>query len=171
VALPPLPMAPPEIPTVHHQGFFASIAAMFRGSSGEPHGGAPYSERRAVSISDGRGFNLSVIGESHHQMALRRVSNGRRERGEDLVFRAWLLPDIGNPYDSKAVVVLLDDGKAIGHLPREWASEYHVPLIELRNQGYAPWCRATLIGGYREKKSFGVLLDVRDPHDGLLMPF
>ena len=98
-------------------------------------------------------------------------SDGRRERGEEVVFRAWLIRDKENPYDPNAVVVLLDDGKRIGHLEREWAVEYQAPLDARWRDGLAPYCRARLVGGCGDKEHFGVLLDVRDPKDGLVAPF
>src|SRR5262245_22659453 len=101
----------------------------------------------------------------------RRIADGRTGPGIDVRFRAWLLPDSNNPYDSNAVAILTDDGMRVGHLPREWAKEYHLPLAELRSQDFAPYCVATVIGGYGHKKSFGVLLDIRDPKDGLVAAF
>lgn len=59
----------------------------------------------------------------------------------------------------------------VGHLPREYAKEYQAPLAELQHQGHAPYCVATVIGGYAHKTHFGVLLDLRDPRDGLIAPF
>jgi hypothetical protein len=82
-----------------------------------------------------------------------------------------LLPDSNNPYDSNAVAIVTDDGKRVGHLPREWAKEYRAPLADLQLQDLAPYCVATVIGGYAHKKHFGVLLDIRDPKDRLLAAF
>jgi HIRAN domain-containing protein len=127
--------------------------------------------RRPVDVSDGRGFNLEVVGESHHQLTLRRIADGRTGPGIDVLFRAWLLPDSNNPYDSNAVAIVTDDGMRVGHLPREWAQEYHGPLADMQSQDFAPYCVATVIGGYGHKKHFGVLLDIRDPKDGLVAAF
>ena len=169
VALPALPTTPPTLARRQNGGFLAQLRRLLSGTATEPE--PVGATRRPVSIADGRGFNLSVVGESHCQMPLRRVSNGRRERGEEVVFRAWLVPDAGNPYDVNAVAVLLDDGKRIGHLAREWAEEYRAPLDELYREGLAPHCRAKLIGGCGTKASFGAVLDIRDPKDGLVAPF
>jgi hypothetical protein len=171
VVLPPLLGTPPTLSKQQQTDEFISeqLGRLLSGARTEPK--PPEPSRRPVSISDGRGFNLGIVGESHCQLVLRRVSDGRRERGEEVVFRAWLVPDLGNRYDPKAVVVLLDDGKRIGHLGREWAEEYQAPLDVLYREGLAPYCRAKLIGGCGDKASFGVLLDVRDPKDGLVAPF
>ena len=166
VQLPSLPATAPTLGARGKSGFGAFFRRLI-GASNE----TTRAPRRPVGISDGRTFNLSVVGESNYQMSLRRVSNGRRERGEEVVFRVWLVPDVGNPYDANAVAVLLDDGKQVGHLAREWATEFAAPLRELYDDGLAPYCRAKLTGGYAEKAHFGVVLDVRDPREGLIAPF
>ena len=104
-------------------------------------------------------------------MTLRRIADGKTGPGIDVLFRAWLLPDATNPYDSNAVAVVTDDCMRVGHLPREWAKEYHAHLADLQSHDFAPYCVATVIGGYGHKKSFGVLLDIRDPKDGLVAAF
>jgi hypothetical protein len=104
-------------------------------------------------------------------MTLRRIAGNRRERREEVIFRAWLLPDPQNSYDSNAVAVALDDGQCIGYLAREFAAEFQSPLLQLDDEGFVCHCRAKLIGGYGDKRSLGVLLDVRDPREGLRVPF
>jgi hypothetical protein len=144
------------------------LLGVTRASSLNEHGG---DARRPLDISDGRGFNVAVVGESHYQLPLRRIADGKTGPGVDVVFRAWLLPDPGNPYDRNAVAILTDDGMRVGHLSREHAKEYHAPLAALEAEGHAPYCVATVIGGYAHKAHFGVLLDVRDPRDGLMAAF
>jgi hypothetical protein len=74
-------------------------------------------EKRPLDISTHTGgFDLAVVGESHYQMTLRRLAGYRRQRRQEVVFRAWLLPDTQNPYDGNAVVVVLDDGQSLGTL-------------------------------------------------------
>jgi hypothetical protein len=54
----------------------------------------------------------------------------RRERGEDVVFRAWLLADANNPCDSNAVAIVLNDGKQAGHLAADWRrNKYYEPEL------------------------------------------
>jgi hypothetical protein len=167
-SLPPLPDVPPSLQR-RSRASLVRLLARLLGRSAEPSNVT--TTLRPVDISDGRGFNVSVVGESHHQMTLRRIADGRTGPGIDVLFRAWLLAESTNPYDSNAVAIATDDGKQVGYLPREWAKEYHAPLSELRSQDFAPYCVATVIGGYGHKKSFGVLLDVRDPKHGLVSAF
>jgi HIRAN domain len=129
-------------------------------------------EKRPLDISTHTGgFDLAVVGESHYQMTLRRLAGYRRQRRQEVVFRAWLLPDTQNPYDGNAVVVVLDDGQQLGHLDRDYAAEFQPALLQLDAEGFVCHCRAKLIGGYGDKPSIGVLLDVRDPRQDLRVPF
>jgi hypothetical protein len=166
-SLPPLPDVPPSLTRSGRGSFLSFLAGLF-GRSAEP---PDVEKRRPIDISDGRGFNLAVVGESHHQLTLRRIADGKNGPGVDVLFRAWLLPEPGNPYDANAVAIVTDDAKRVGYLAREWAKEYHSPLADLQSEDYAPYCVATVIGGYGHKKSHGVLLDIRDPKDGLLAAF
>jgi hypothetical protein len=124
-------------------------------------------DKRPLCISTGGDFGLAVVGESHYQMTLRRLAGNRRERQQEVIFRAWLLPDPQNPYDTNAVVVALDDGQRVGHLDRKYAVEFQPELRQLDAEGYVCYCRAKLIGGYGDRRFLGVLLDVRDPREGL----
>jgi hypothetical protein len=168
VELPPLPATPPRLRPRDDRSLSALLRRLISGAPPDVPAGP---QRRPVGVSDGRGFNLSIVGEANYQLSLRRLSAGRRERGDEVVFRAWLVPEPGNIYDPNAVAVLLDDGKRVGYLAREWAAEYIAPLQELCNSGLAPHCRAKLTGGHGDKTHFGVVLDVRDPNDGLIGAF
>jgi tetratricopeptide (TPR) repeat protein len=161
--LPPLPTLPP------------SLGRRSRGLLARLFGRAdttPRAEKRALDISTGTGgYDLAVVGESQYQMTLRRLAGNRRERREEVLLRAWLLPEPHNPYDRNAVAVVLDDGQCVGYLAREFAGEFQPALLELEAEGFACYCRAKLVGGYGDKRSLGVVLDVRDPRDGLRAPF
>lgn len=169
-ALPPLPATPPALSGAKPQSSFIVALSRWMGKPADVVE-EPVVQLRPLDVTDGRGFNLSIVGESHYQLTLRRIGDGRSSPNAEILFRAWLVPDPQSPYDPNAVAVMTDDGKRVGHLDRDFAREYQPPLLELGRQGYAPHCVAKLIGGYGHKKHFGVMLDVRDPREGLLSAF
>ena len=67
-----------------------------------------------------------------------------------------------NPADRNAVRVCAAGGKTVGYFSRDYAIEYGDVFKFLADHGFVGACRAKLIGGIGRKKSYGVLLDVRD---------
>jgi hypothetical protein len=71
---------------------------------------------------------------------------------------ARLIREPDNPFDRNAVMVEID-GQTVGYLDRAAARRYHRRLLPLAEPIQLP---AKLIGGTREKPSFGVILDHRE---------
>lgn len=124
--------------------FFRRLLARVRPASPEP----PKEQRTEWN---GYGF-LGVVGESQYQPALKRIA----EVG--LECEATLTPEPDNPFDGNAVVVKIR-GEVVGYLPRSHARRYQRRLLALSEPCRCP---AKLIGGTRDKPSFGVLLDHRE---------
>jgi hypothetical protein len=95
---------------------------------------------------------LGAVGESQYQPALRQVA-----RNGPLCWAA-LVPEPENLFDSNAVAVKIQ-GQTVGYLARADARRYQRRLLALAQSLEVP---AKLIGGTRDKPSFGVLLDCRE---------
>ncbi len=112
----------------------------------------PLSRRRLSA--DGR---LSVVGESHYQPALHRLTNGAEignDLSEHLQVVAILVPETENPHDNNAVRVdvATENGAAtVGHLSRYDAPVYQAALLALRNDGYVGTCPGRITGGGRHR--------------------
>jgi hypothetical protein len=112
---------------------------------------------QAFDLSDRRGdTDFHIVGESRYQPELRRVAKSGR------LFTAVLMPEPTNPYDRNAICVTAEAGKTVGYLDRAWAVEYQEVFALLARHGRVGACRAKLIGGVGNKKSYGVLLNLRD---------
>lgn len=127
----------------------------------------PIGDERHVDLGSGRGYSTGITGESRRQAVLRRLSAGRRERGDDVSFIAVLIPEPENPYDPNAVRVDIQGGDQIGYLAREDAMDYRTVFKALAETQKVGVCRAKLIGGTSDKPSFGVMVDLKAP-DALL---
>lgn len=108
------------------------------------------------------GFS-SVVGESNYQEALARTARLAQkevdEEGEERpCFRAILVREPSNPYDTRAVAVYSRAG-LIGYAPRgsQWCELLDV--LARRGHGGAA-CRANLCGG-DAGRSWGVVLHAR----------
>jgi hypothetical protein len=109
-------------------------------------------------FSDDDDFETEVVGESfrQHELCALGARIGSDSRGRR-TFMARLRPDPHNPHDPNAVaVVAADNNDHLGHLPRELAVIYQLPLLT-RGGADAP---AILCGGIGRKASLGVWLDL-----------
>ena len=108
--------------------------------------------RQLPTAMDGYGY-LSIVGESQYQGALRMIATkyGR-------ICWAKLVPEPDNPFDRNAVMIEIS-GYTVGYLSRGEAKRYQRRLLPLAEPIQVP---AKLIGGTRDKASFGVLLDHRE---------
>jgi hypothetical protein len=107
---------------------------------------------------------LKAKGASYYQQAVE-AACGRRD-GEKIFFdcEATLVPEPDNIRDPNAVRVEIG-GRLVARLAREDAPEYQPLLLELREAGYIPLCRAVIVGRDvndpdSETTNLGVLLDV-----------
>jgi hypothetical protein len=124
----------------------------------------PIADDSCIDVGLGRGFSVGVVGESHRQSALHDLSNGRRERDEEVDFTAELVLEPENPVDRHAVKVCIKGGAQVGYLSRDDAVHYHIALEALAKSGQRAICRARLVGGTADKPSIGVVLDLRAAH-------
>lgn len=102
------------------------------------------------------GCGFAIVGESNYQPMLRRLAKHGRN------FRALLIPEPGNSYDSNAIAVWAETGGPIGYLSRENALEYRGVFAFLTEHQHVGLCRAKLIGGTPGKNTYGVLIDLRE---------
>jgi hypothetical protein len=136
---------------------------------------------RALSVSTlHAGGLVPVVGESHRQEALEAVSKTAtdaapflrdlcdfalevaQDEPERRWFRAVLVREPENPYDSNAVAVYAEGGRHVGYLSREHASDYHQVFESLAKRGCKGGaCPAMLTGG--GTKSYGVVLALSSP--------
>ena len=106
-------------------------------------------------------FHQEIVGEASYQDELRRIADGRTERGERVEFRAVLVPEPENRYDKNAVAVFAEGGGVVGYLDRELAAQRQADIIaHIRNNKSHPCCMAAMFGGLGEKPSIGVWLDI-----------
>lgn len=106
-------------------------------------------------------FQQAIVGEASYQDELRRIADGRTERGERVEFRAVLVPEPENNYDKNAVAVYAESGGVVGYLDRELAAERQAGIIaHIRDKKSHPCCMAAMFGGLDEKPSIGVWLDI-----------
>ena len=105
-------------------------------------------------------FDVEVVGESNYQAAIG-VAAGV-ESGDPLL--ADLVPEDGNPHDSRAVRVDLL-GRTVGYLSRDDARAFRRRLSSRKLTGKVTRCAAEITGGGQtrdgRKLYFGVRLDMR----------
>lgn len=109
-------------------------------------------------------YEFEVVGESHYQRALKALAGDHGDDAADVQTTAVLVPYDSNPYDDKAVKVLID-GHEVGHLSRDDARGYRRRLAA-KKQGMVPaQCGALIMGGFigrdGERASYGVRLDMK----------
>ncbi|GLY36147.1 hypothetical protein Amsp01_021710 [Amycolatopsis sp. NBRC 101858] len=122
---------------------------------------------KLVPLSDeGR---LAVVGESHHQDALRLVAGGRAcgtTFEEHLPATAVLVPEPENSWDRNAVrvdVLMGNRPLKVGYLSSTWAEDYQPELLKLRAEGALGTCPARITGG--GAKFYGIYLHVARPDE------
>jgi tetratricopeptide (TPR) repeat protein len=123
-------------------------------------GGQKQTEISALDLSSDD-FALDVVGESHYQDEIRRIAAGRTEKRERVEFRVVLIPEPDNEYDPAAVAVHAEQGGIVGYLASEDAAELQPKIMAMKkSKNRYPACMAVLTGGYGEKRSIGVVLDL-----------
>lgn len=116
----------------------------------------------------GRLRHYEVAGEFYRSASIQKLFAGssvRKEGGAELGLPAVLVPDPGNPFDSNAVAVYLDD-LHVGYLEREDAKDFAPALATLAKQGQSlrvesrQWAR---YDNYRKDLYSRVTLRLPDP--------
>lgn len=109
-------------------------------------------------------FEFEVVGESHHQDALRHLAGDHGTVSADAEYEAVLVPQDDNPHDNKAVAVYLR-GLHVGHLSRDDARSFRRRLGQMKLTGQVTACDALIVGGWVDRigkrMHYGVQLDLK----------
>ena len=102
--------------------------------------------------------SFEVVGESNYQLGLTAL------RDSGAAVTALLVAEIGNPYDARAVRVLLTNryrAETAGYLPTEIAHQWWPILAEMARAGVVAGGVARFGGGTPQKPFVGVWVDVK----------
>lgn len=122
----------------------------------DPSGMPP--PRKKLTCEAGE-YCFGIVGEASYQPALRRISGGRRERGEEVEFEVLVQREPDNSNDANAVCVTVNGVGTVGYFRRDEAARAQRALAKLEADGQLLVCTALLIGG-EGRKYLGVLLDL-----------
>jgi len=115
-----------------------------------------------LDVGSAGACNFNIVGESHYQGRLRNLSASGRS------FTALLMPEPTNAFDPNAIRVVAEGADTIGYLSKEDAVHYGPVFDLLAHHQRVGTCQARLTGGAGEKRSFGVLLSLRDADELLI---
>lgn len=108
-------------------------------------------------------FSLPIVGESSYQDNLEAICGKRTKKGEDKIVKAVLILENTNPYDKNAVRIDIE-GKPVGHLSREHATQYRKHLKKAGHPNITASCKAKIRGGWDrgdgDRGHYGVWLDL-----------
>lgn len=110
---------------------------------------------------------VRVVGTDYYQPALKTATSASRR--EDFRFEclATLIPDPGNPHDSKAVKVMIGDHH-VGFLARGSARRHHSKLAAMREAGEPTDYFAFVRRDFSDDGSV-LAMSLRVPRDGKLL--
>ena len=109
--------------------------------------------------------DIPVAGTSHHQDVLARIAGDALRRGEHVAFTALLVPEPQNPHDPNAIAVIADGQGPVGYFGRRDAVRYRTMAEELRRREAIGLCEAFLTGGWDDRATIGVRLEIEGPAD------
>jgi hypothetical protein len=115
-----------------------------------------------------RGF-VAAVGEASYQSALREIvkqHGGPKSDGVKIEVHVALVPEPKNKHDPNAVSVQME-GKKVAYLSRDDALDYQDVIEHLAKRKRIGACRAVIIGGARDKPSYGVFLDLAEADECL----
>lgn len=108
-------------------------------------------------------FAFEIVGESHYQAALAKITGGISRDGCDYETIASIVLENDNPHDSQAVRVDIE-GHTVGYFAREDARAYRKRLAETGHPSSIGTCKAVIRGGWDrgngDEGMFGVKLDL-----------
>lgn len=123
-------------------------------------GGGP----NTYTVLSGDGdYECEVVGESHYQEALARITGGKTADGHEFECIALLEPEPGNRNDPNAVTVTIE-GELVGYLSRPHAKA--MTIIFKRHNLAGAEASALIVGGWsgrggrKAEGHFGVKLDI-----------
>ena len=126
-----------------------------------------HGSRKCITLSGSGNYDAEVVGESHYQPALEQICGGRSSEAIEKRLEAELRLDNRNPYDAKAVRVVIHN-KTVGYLARLHARHYRQALESLGNKGATVICPAIIAGGGDRGDDytgyFGVRLDLPEAY-------
>lgn len=93
-------------------------------------------------------FDVEVVGESFYADSIRAIANNSDGEHADYQGLALLVPNDLNPYDDKAVAVLIE-GRQVGHLSRDEARQFRRRLSAKKLTGQTTSCDALIEWGGR----------------------
>jgi hypothetical protein len=109
---------------------------------------------------------LSVVGESHYQAELMRVSGAPPSGEWTYDCMAELVLEPSNPHDEKAVMVHVA-GECVGYLSRHNARRFHKRLCAMHDRGEPAMCVAWI--GRRAEGNPNLGITLRIEYDGPLL--
>ena len=104
-------------------------------------------------------FAVDIVGESHCQDVLERLSGGRQQYGVMKETIATLVSEPKNPRDPNAVRVEIS-GQKVGYLDKDRAAKIRHKLQRLGFDHLRAPCHAMIVGGAGSHGRFGVKLDI-----------
>jgi hypothetical protein len=106
---------------------------------------------------------LEIVGESHYQRHLKKLSGGYSKDGSRTKVIAELHYENKNPHDNQAIRVDINR-KTVGYLSREDARFYRKRIRKTGHEGIIIACNAVIVGGKKlgllNKTNFGAWLDL-----------
>jgi hypothetical protein len=115
-----------------------------------------------VEIRHPSDFWRSIGGESFHQATLEAIDGGRCAKGETVMFWAYLLPEDGNSFDSKAVKLCDPEQRQVGYLRHGDAARYRPLVDDLLSISRFLMCPAKLLLGKELRARYTILLSLPD---------
>jgi hypothetical protein len=112
-------------------------------------------------------MRVKVVGESHYQDALKRVSECPPTGDHRYECAARLVLEPDNPHDRFAVRVEVD-GRRVGYLPRGSAKRFNKRLRAMAEQGQPAICMA-FIGRSEDAGHSNLGINLRLPYDGEIL--
>jgi hypothetical protein len=109
--------------------------------------------------------DLGIAGTSHHQDVLRQIAGEALRRREHVAFTALIIPEPENEYDPNAIAVVAEGFGLVGYFGRRDAVRYKATAEELRRRNAIGVSEAFLTGGWDDKASIGVKLEIEGPED------
>lgn len=114
-----------------------------------------------AAISQG---TIDIVGESHYQDALESIAGPKCEDGYDLPVEIELRREPDNPYDSDAIMCLID-GKLVGYINREDTHRLQPLLQKAERQGRKAQMAGRIAGGWsrdngKDQGHYGVKLRI-----------
>lgn len=109
-------------------------------------------------------YDFDIVGESYYQKALKRFAGQNDEHVDNREYRALLIPEYDNRYDSNAIRVDIN-GATIGYISRENAGDFRDRLESNQLTGQITACKAIVTGGGErdgEKWWYGARLNLKE---------